>query len=182
MLAYYPIDFRLSRGVSARQWWEQTREKYAAWANAAPTCRSTPKLTELRHWRDDIFVALDGGRLEAYLGYYDARVGGFRTYWGLAFRSFDAARQRRATHAYLNPWGSTAREQTVRYQQRLSRALLRSSAGDERSEEERKQERISALRRVIQRSHPDKGGDVSRFRAAMRELEALRRKRTSRHP
>lgn len=182
MLAYHPIDFRLSRGVSARQWWEQTREKYAAWANAAPTRRSTPRLTELRHWRDDIFVALNAGRLEAYLGYYDARAGGFRTYWGLAFRSFDAARQRRATHTYLNPWGRTAREQTVRYQQRLYRARFRSSAGDENIKEKRKQERISELRRVIQRNHPDKGGDISRFRAAMRELKGLRRRRTSSQP
>lgn len=182
MLAYHPIDFRLSRGVSARQWWEQTREKYAAWANAAPTRRSTPRLTELRHWRDDIFVALNANRLEAYLGYYDARAGGFRTYWGLAFRSFDAARQRRATHTYLNPWGRTAREQTVRYQQRLYRARFRSSAGDENIKEERKQERISELRRVIQRNHPDKGGDISRFRAAMRELKGLRRRRTSSQP
>ena len=171
MLVFYSIDFRLSRGVSARQWWEQTREKYAAWANAAPTCRSTPKLTELRHWRDDVFVALNGGRLEAYLGYYDARAGAFRTYWGLAFRSFDAARQRRATHTYLNPWGRTAKEQTVRYQQRLDRARLPPSAGGERS----KEERISELRRVIQRNHPDKGGDVARFRAALRELKGLRR-------
>lgn len=182
MLAYHPIDFRLSRGVSARQWWEQTREKYAAWANAAPTRRSTPRLTELRHWRDDIFVALNAGRLEAYLGYYDARAGGFRTYWGLAFRSFDAARQRRATHTYLNPWGRTAREQTVRYQQRLYRARFRSSAGDENIKEKQKQERISELRRVIQRNHPDKGGDISRFRAAMRELKGLRRRRTSSQP
>jgi len=174
MLIYYPIDFRLSRGVSATQWWEQTRERYAAWANAAPTCRSTPRLTELRHWRDEVFVALNGGRLEAYLGYYDARAGGFRTYWGLAFRSYDAARQRGATHTYLNPWGRTAKEQTVRYQERLYRAR-RSSFGDGRSKEEQEKERISELRRVIQRNHPDKGGDVARFHAAMRELKGLRR-------
>ena len=174
MLAYYPIDFRLSRGFSATEWWEETRERYAAWANAAPTCRSTPKLTELRHWRDDIFVARNAGRLEAYLGYYDARAGGFRTYWGLAFRSYDAARQRRATHAYLNPWGRTPREQTVRYQEALCRARFRASVGDERSKEAREKERISELRRVIQRSHPDKGGDVARFRAAMTELKGLR--------
>jgi hypothetical protein len=175
MLAYYPIEFRLSRGVPARQWWEQTRERYAAWANDAPTYRSAPKVTELRHWRDDIFVALNGNRLAAYLGYYDESVSGFRTYWGLAFRSYDAARQRRATHTYLNPWGRSAQEQTVRYQQRLYRARHRPSVGDEGSNEERKKERISELRRVIQRSHPDKGGDVARFRAAMRELKGLRR-------
>jgi len=174
MLIYYPIDFRLSRGVSATQWWEQTRERYAAWANAAPTCRSAAKLTELRHWRDDIFVALNGGRLEAYLGYYDARASGFRTYWGLAFRSYDAARHRRETHTYLNPWGRTAKEQTVRYQEQLYRAR-RSSFGDGRSKEEQEKERISELRRVIQRNHPDKGGDVARFHAAMRELKGLRR-------
>ena len=175
MLTYYPIDFRLSRGVAATEWWEQTRERYAAWANAAPTCRSTARLTELRHWRDDTFVALNGDRLEAYLGYYDARAGGFRTYWGLAFRSYEAARQRRATHEYLNPWGRTAKEQTVRYQEELHRARFRASVGDDRSKEERKRARISELRRVIQRNHPDKGGDVARFRAAMRELKGLRR-------
>jgi hypothetical protein len=175
MLTYDPIDFRLSRGVAATQWWEQTRERCAAWANAAPTCRSTPRLTELRHWRDDIFVALNGGRLEAYLGYYDARASGFRTYWGLALRSCDAARQRRATHEYLNPWGDTPREQTVHYQEALRRARFRASVGDERSKEERKKERISELRRVIQRNRPDKGGDVARFHAAMRELKGLRR-------
>jgi hypothetical protein len=175
MLTYYPIDFRLSRGVSTTQWWEQTLEKYAVWANAAPTCRSTPKLTELRHWRDDIFVALNGSRLEACLGHYDARASGFRAYWGLAFRSHDAARQRRATHTYLNSWGRTAKEQTVRYQEKLHRARVRSSLGDGRGKEAREKERISELRRVIQRNHPDKRGDVARFHAAMRELKGLRR-------
>jgi len=28
---------------------------------------------------------------------------------------------------------------------------------------------------VVQRNHPDKGGDVARFNAAMRELKGLRR-------
>lgn len=174
MLTYHPIDFRLPRDVSARQWWEQTREKYAAWANGAPTCRSIPRLTELRHWKDGIFVALNDGQLEACLGYYDARTSGFRTAWGLAFRSYDAARQRRATHQYIDPWGRTPAEQTVRYQERLSRARLYSSVRDERDKRERKQERIGELRRVIQKNHPDKGGDVSRFRAAMKELKGLR--------
>jgi hypothetical protein len=155
MLAYYPIELRLSRGVSATQWWEQTRERYAAWANAAPTSRSTPKVTELRHWRDDLFVALNGGRLEAYLGYYDARAGGFRTYWGLAFRSYEAARQRRATHQYLNPWGRTPWEQTVRYQEERHRSRVRASVGDEKSKEERKKERISEL---LRQAKPGGGG------------------------
>lgn len=137
MLLYHAIDFRLSRGIAAKQWWEQTHEKYAALANAARTCRSTPKLTELRHWRDGIFVALNDGRLEAHLGYYDARVSGFRTYWGLAFRSYDAARQRRATRGYLDPWGRTPKEQTVHYQAKSSRAPFCSSIFNERRTSER---------------------------------------------
>jgi hypothetical protein len=175
MLLYHPIDFRLPRGVTAKQWWEQTRERYAAWSNDAPTCRSTPKLTELRHWKDGVFIALIGGQLEAYPGYYDARAGGFRTYWGLAFRSYDAARQRRATHRYADPWGRTPKEQTVRYQERPFKRRLPPSISDERSKQEQKKERIVELRRVIQQNHPDKGGDVSRFRAAMKELRGLRK-------
>jgi len=48
MLTYYPIDFRLSRGVAATEWWTDSREIRRV-ANAARTCRSTPRLTELRH-------------------------------------------------------------------------------------------------------------------------------------
>jgi hypothetical protein len=132
-------------------------------------------LTELRHWKDGIFVALNADQLEAYPGYYDARAGGFRTAWGIAFRSYDAARQRRATHKYIDPWGRTPAEQTVRYQERLSRAGFHSAIRDERDKQERKTERIGELRRVIQQNHPDKGGDVSRFRAAMTELKGLRK-------
>jgi hypothetical protein len=70
----------------------------------------------------------------------------------------------------------------VRYQEALCRARFRASVGDERSKEEQKKERISELRRVIQRNHPDKGGDVARFRAAMKELDGLRSQEASRQP
>ena len=63
----------------------------------------------------------------------------------------------------------------MRYQEERHRARIRPSVGDEKSKEAREKERISELRRVIQRNHPDKGGDVARFHAAMRELKGLRR-------
>jgi hypothetical protein len=49
MLIYYPIDFRLSRGVSAMQWWEQTRKRYAACPGGHPNSPSCghPKFPHL---------------------------------------------------------------------------------------------------------------------------------------
>jgi hypothetical protein len=43
---------------------------------------------------------------------------------------------------------------------------------DERA---KRAERILTLRRAMQREHPDKGGNVERFRAAKAALDALRR-------
>lgn len=41
----------------------------------------------------------------------------------------------------------------------------------------REQERVGELRRIIQREHPDKGGDSGKFQRAKREFDRIRRKR-----